>query len=161
MYTLRPAQAPDFPAIQTIIRNAHINPMGLKWDRFLVAVNQENRVIGCGQIKPHSDGSFELASIAVKPAWRGQGAARAIIERLISSHRGDLYLTCRASLGALYEKFGFSRITNPEAMPGYFRRVLRLFKVFKFFTSSQEDLWVMKRPGRTEPGEKNTPGRSI
>ncbi|MEJ2706610.1 MAG: GNAT family N-acetyltransferase [Anaerolineales bacterium] len=159
MFTLRPAQAPDFPAIQSIIRNAHINPMGLKWDRFLVAVDQENRVIGCGQIKPHSDGSFELASIAVKPDWRGQGAARAIIERLISSHRGDLYLTCRASLGALYEKFGFSRITDPEAMPGYFRRVSRLFKVFKVFTNSQEDLWVMKRPGENRIREKTNPSK--
>jgi N-acetylglutamate synthase-like GNAT family acetyltransferase len=159
MFTLRPAQAPDFPAIQSIIRNAHINPMGLKWDRFLVAVDQENRVIGCGQIKPHSDGSFELASIAVKPDWRGQGAARAIIERLISSHQGDLYLTCRASLGALYEKFGFSRITDPEAMPGYFRRVSRLFKVFKVFTNSQEDLWVMKRPGENRIREKTNPSK--
>jgi len=147
MFTLRPAQAPDFPAIQAIIRNAQINPMGLKWDRFLVAVDQENRVIGCGQIKPHSDGSDELASIAVKPAWRGQGVARTIIERLISTHQGDLYLTCRASLGSLYKKFGFSRITDTQVMPVYFRRVTRLFKVFKFFTSSQEDLWVMRRPG--------------
>jgi N-acetylglutamate synthase-like GNAT family acetyltransferase len=159
MFILRPAQAPDFPAIQSIIRNAHINPMGLKWDRFLVAVDQENRVIGCGQIKPHSDGSFELASIAVKPDWRGQGAARAIIKRLISSHQGDLYLTCRASLGALYEKFGFSRITDPEAMPGYFRSVSRLFKVFKVFTNSQEDLWVMKRPGENRIREKTNPSK--
>lgn len=151
MFTLRPAQAPDFPTIRSIIRNAHINPMGLMWEHFLVAVDQENRVIGCGQIKLHSDGSYELASIAVKPAWRGQGVARAIIERLIASHPGDLYLTCRASLGSLYEKFGFSRITDTQGMPAYFRRVTRLFNVFKFFSTSQEDLWVMKRPGRNNP----------
>jgi N-acetylglutamate synthase-like GNAT family acetyltransferase len=159
MFTLRPAQAPDFPTIQAIIHNAHINPMGLKGERFLVAVDQENQVIGCGQIKPHSDGSHELASIAVKPAWRGQGVASAIIERLIASHQGDLYLTCRASLGSLYEKFGFSRITDTHAMPAYFHRVTRLFKVFKFFSASQEDLWVMRRPGRTGSVEKTHPSK--
>jgi hypothetical protein len=36
--TYRPAQASDEAAIKALIRAVNINPMGLKWPRFLVAV---------------------------------------------------------------------------------------------------------------------------
>ncbi|NJN43373.1 MAG: GNAT family N-acetyltransferase [Anaerolineae bacterium] len=84
-------------------------------------------VVGCGQIKPHADGSTELASIVVTPPWQGQGIARSIIEHLLETHHGDLYLMCQSSLGPLYEKFGFQAISEGE-MPAYFRRIKHLAK---------------------------------
>jgi hypothetical protein len=38
---LRRATAEDFPAISRLIRQVHINPTGLDWHRFVVAVAGE------------------------------------------------------------------------------------------------------------------------
>jgi N-acetylglutamate synthase-like GNAT family acetyltransferase len=100
-------------------------------------------MVGCGQIKPHGDGSRELASIAVAPAWREQGVARSIIEHLMAGEPGPLYLTCRASLGRFYARFGFQAIEQAQ-MPPYFRRVSRLVNAFKSIRLVGEDLLVMR-----------------
>ena len=81
-FTLRPANAADFPAIKYLVRSARINPTGLKWSRFVVAENDLGEVIGCGQIKPHKDGSYELASLVVEENYRGQGIARSLVAHL-------------------------------------------------------------------------------
>ncbi len=107
MITIRPAELSDQQAIQKLIRQAHINPTGLAWERFLVAVDDIGKIIGCGQIKPHSDGSKELASIAVIPEYRQQGIASALIKELLAKSTGELYLMCRSSLGPFYERFDF------------------------------------------------------
>ena len=107
-FSLRPATAGDFPAIKNLVRNARINPTGLKWPRFVIAENDLGEVIGCGQIKPHRDGSFELASLVVAENYRGQGIARALVTYLTSNHEGKLYLMCRSSLGEFYKKLGFT-----------------------------------------------------
>ena len=65
--------------------------MGLDWRHFIIAVDPENQLIGCGQIKPHRDGSSELASIAVQPEYQGQGIGKALIERLLSETRAPLF----------------------------------------------------------------------
>ena len=69
---IRPATSADAPAIRALIRRVRINPTGLDWRRFLVAEGPEGMILACGQIKPHGDGTFELASVAVDEAWRGQ-----------------------------------------------------------------------------------------
>jgi len=127
-FTIRPADANDDEAIHDMIHAVGINPTGLDWRRFIVAVSPEKEIIACGQVKPHRDGSRELASIAVAPEWRGHGAARAIIERLIAEHPGPLYLTCRARLGSFYERFGF-RPAHSQELPAYFRRLHLLARV--------------------------------
>lgn len=110
----------------------------------MLAVDSRGGMIACGQVKPHRDGSLELASIAVEPAWRKQGAARAVIENLLAAHPGPLYLTCRANLGPFYEKFGFTRL-SPGKAPAYFRRVARLYGFIKSLALVREDLLVMVR----------------
>jgi amino-acid N-acetyltransferase len=144
VFHLRQAAASDAVAIRQLIRDVRINPIGLDWPRFLLAVTLEGELIGCGQVKPHGDGTRELASIAVVPSWRGRGVARAIIERLLADHPGVLYLTCMASNGPLYEKFGFRSIGTDE-MPPYFRRLAHLARTFSALRLSPEKLLVMKR----------------
>lgn len=122
---LREAAKADFPAIRALVRQTGINPLGLDWSRFIVAESPAGAFIGCGQLKPHSDGSLELASLAVVPAWRGRGVARLIIQALMAKAPRPLYLTCRGALGPFYEKFGF-RVLRPDEMPPYFRRLSRL-----------------------------------
>lgn len=125
---LREAVEADFPAIRVLVRQTGINPLGLDWRRFIVAESPTGEFIGCGQLKPHSDSSLELASLAVVPAWRGKGVARRIIQALMDNAPRPLYLTCRAPLGPFYEKFGF-RILQPDEMPPYFRRLSRLARI--------------------------------
>lgn len=144
MFTLRPAREEDAPVIRHLVRIGQINPTGLKWQRFVVAESDQGEVIGCGQVKPHGDGSDELASIVVHPDWRGQGAARAIIEHFLARYEGDLYLMCRASLGPLYEKFGFVPLSQDE-MPRYFKRITRMLGLLDRVMSDGERVLIMKR----------------
>ena len=143
-FTLRPATQLDSPAIKNLVTVAHLNPTGLNWRRFIVAGNEMNTVIGCVQIKPHRDGSQELASLVVAAEYRSLGIARALMEKQIRCQEGDLYLMCRASLGQFYEKFGFQGIAQPE-MPPYFRRISKLASLAEILRSDGETLLIMKR----------------
>ena len=139
--TLRPATADDAADIKTLIRLVRINPMDLDWRRFLIASSADGELVACAQVKPHADGTLELASLAVRPAWRGRGLARRLVERLLSQSPRPLYLTCRSSLGVFYGKFGFRALASDELTP-YFRRLQRLAGVFLF--RKDETLLVMK-----------------
>jgi N-acetylglutamate synthase-like GNAT family acetyltransferase len=143
-YVLRPAVQADFPAIRGLIHAVNINPTGLDWRRFFIAVNPAGELVGCGQVKPHRDGSRELASIAVVPQMRGNGVARVIIERLLAEHTGVLYLTCRAHLGPFYSKFGF-RIAKQRETPRYFRTLQRFAGALQRLGIMDESLLIMKR----------------
>ena len=133
----------DFSAIRRLIHRVQINPTGLDWRRFVVAVDGFGRMLGCGQLKPHGSDLVELASIAVEPSYRHRGVARAIIEHLLSQAPRPLYLTCRSSLGPLYEKWGF-RIIGMDEMPAYFRRLARLVSMMPALAARGETLLIMK-----------------
>ncbi|KAA3665331.1 MAG: N-acetyltransferase [Chloroflexi bacterium] len=143
---LRPAAKDDAAAIKALIRAVNINPMGIKWQRFVVAVDENGRLLGCGQIKPHRDGSWELASIAVQPKFQHQGIARAIITHLCNNHSGSLWLTCINRLAPFYEKYGFVEETAVAHMPPYFRNARRFFQLYQILTRTPDYLAVMKKP---------------
>jgi N-acetylglutamate synthase-like GNAT family acetyltransferase len=143
-FTLRPATQADFPAIRRLIHDVGINPMSLDWRHFIIAVDESDRLVGCGQVKRHGDGSLELASIAVQPEWRKQGVARAIILHLLETHPRPLYLTCRGRLETFYEQFGFKEVGASPNLPPYFRRLKRLAKVFMRLRFTDERMLIMK-----------------
>ena len=130
-FTLRAAVESDQGQIRALIHRVGINPLGLDWRRFSVAEMGDGTFIGCGQLKPHEDGSLELASLAVEEKYRGLGVARALMERLMADGTRPLYLMCRPELQELYEKFGF-RVIEMTAMPPYFRRITRMVRVLLF-----------------------------
>jgi len=142
-FTLRPARETESRAIKDLIYLVGINPMGLDWKRFVVAVNDRDEVIGCGQLKPHGTEILELASIAVVPEHQGNGIARAIIESLLKDSPRPLYLMCESSLGTLYERFGFRAISYEE-MPRYFQRISKLAGLAATLARREERLLVMK-----------------
>lgn len=144
-FTIRPAARSDERGIKALIRSAKINPLGLDWRRFVVAVDTSSALIGCGQVKPHRDSSRELASIAVKKKWRRRGVARAMIEQLIADNPGPLWLTCASRLAPLYARFGFRQVTAAEHMPPYFRRASRLFNLYLRLLRKKGRLAVMVR----------------
>ena len=142
-YELRPALESESAQIKKLINLVGINPTGLDWKRFIVAVNENGQVIGCGQIKPHGVDIRELASIAVMPEFQGNGIARAVIERLLSTVPRPVYLMCISKMGGLYGKFGFKAISYEE-MPRYFQRIAKLFHLADVVRHGGEELLVMK-----------------
>ena len=143
MISIRAAQEAEAAQIRDLIHVVGINPLGLDWKRFVVAVNERDEMIGCGQIKPHGQDVLELASIAVYPEHQGKGVARAIIEHLLECSPRPLYLMCQSSLGTFYEKFGFQAITYEE-MPRYFQRISKLAGLVSTLASREEHLLIMK-----------------
>ena len=143
MSTIRPARESDSARIRDLIYSTGINPMGLDWKRFIIAVDENDEMTGCGQLKPHGQDLLELASIAVYPEQRGKGIARAIIEHLLEHSPRPLYLMCESSLGPLYEKFGFHAISYEE-MPRYFQRISKLAGLATTLARREERLRIMK-----------------
>ena len=142
-FSLRSASEADFPEIKALIRQVRINPTGLDWHRFTVAVNEGGGMIACGQLKRVSGELTELASLAVRPAYRHHGIARALIEHLLVDAPRPVYLTCRSGLRGLYEKFGF-RALGTDDMPAYYRRLQRLAGLLMELARRGETLLVMK-----------------
>ena len=143
MTTIRPARETEAAQIQDLIHLVSINPMGLDWKRFVVAVDDRDEILGCGQLKPHGQDIVELASIAVYPEHRGTGMARLIIEHLLKDSPRPLYLMCQSSVGPLYEKFGFRAISYEE-MPRYFQRMSKLAGLIETLARRKEHLLIMK-----------------
>jgi N-acetylglutamate synthase-like GNAT family acetyltransferase len=141
--TIRPARESDSARIRSLILSVGINPTGLDWKRFVIAVDNSDRMIGCGQLKPHGQDVLELASIAVYPEHRRQGVARAIIEHLLRDSPRPLYLMCEFSLGPFYDRFGFRPVSYAE-MPRYFQRISKLAGLATSLARREERLLVMK-----------------
>jgi N-acetylglutamate synthase-like GNAT family acetyltransferase len=139
---LRPATSHDFPAISRLIKQVRINPTGLDWRRFVVAVDGDGALFGCGQLKPHTGRIVELASIAVVPEQRQRGIARLLIEHLLVLAPRPVYLTCRSSLGPFYMKWGFRSVELAE-MPAYYRRLAKVMSIVGNLFLADERLLVM------------------
>jgi N-acetylglutamate synthase-like GNAT family acetyltransferase len=127
------ANAEDEAAIKALVRSSNLNPLGVHWQRFLVAEDKAGdvaQIVGIGQVKVHGDGSRELASIATVPDRQGHGIATAIIRQLLETDAvtgyGALYLTCRGHMEPFYQRFGFHRAGDVASLPPYFRRLMRL-----------------------------------
>lgn len=111
-----------------MVWKARLNPMSLDWRRFFVAVTPDESVIGIAQVKPHRDGSQELASLITVEPWRGKGVARSLVTLLQGQQPDGLYLMCRAELGIFYEQFGFKSLLLEEMTP-YFRKMKRMVRL--------------------------------
>lgn len=141
-FQLRSAEAADASLIKAIIQENRLNPRGLDWQRFVVAVDEQGQFIGCGQVKPHGP-HWELASIAVVKSWRKKGVAKTIITHLQEQYGAPLWLMCDARLVPFYTPFGFVNITDPAEMIPYFRRIYRLFNGVLWLIRSKSRLAVM------------------
>jgi len=139
--TIRPATEADQATIRRLIREANLNRMSLEWPNFVVA-EQDGAVVGLGQVKPHRDGSRELASIAVVPAQQGSGVGSAVIRTLLARETGVLHLTCRRQMQGYYERFGFRRL-QPSEFPPYFKRLIPIVNMFTPLLKTE--ILVMRR----------------
>jgi N-acetylglutamate synthase-like GNAT family acetyltransferase len=145
---IRRAVQSDQASITSIVCAAGINPFDLRWPRFLV-VEEDGRIIGVVQVKPHRDGSRELASLAVIPECRDRGVGSTLVGAILAAESGLLYLTCADRLEGYYTRFGF-RSLEPDEMPPYFRRLSSLTRAVGAVLRALGLHWrilVMVRPG--------------
>lgn len=78
-------------------------------------VRVEGVLAGCGALKEESDGSGEIKSMFIRPAWRGQGLSRKILEAMEIKARDTGLVRLNLETGsnslaarALYESLGYS-----------------------------------------------------
>lgn len=138
---IRPATAADQARIKHMVRAERLDPSALDWSHFLMAERQ-GEVIGIGQIRPHPK-CRELGSLIVKPAYRGTGIGGQIIQALVASQAGDVYLDCRSELETYYKRFGFQQIPLLQAPSPIKYKVLIGNILFRLFGMR---MIVMKRP---------------
>ncbi|HYN90160.1 MAG TPA: GNAT family N-acetyltransferase, partial [Ardenticatenaceae bacterium] len=110
----------------------------------------QGRIVGVGQVKPHRDGTRELASIAVIPERQGCGIGSAIIHALMAREQGPLYLTTNFPLEGYYRRFGFVRV-EPKEMPSSLWWIYRISALLapltRLFIAGGVRIIVMKRGG--------------
>ena len=120
------ACAADAEAIATLVRQARINPTSLDWRNFVVARDQDNGLVGCGQMRnaPFTRGR-EVKSLVVLPGYRDGRLSRAILRALIEDEHGVVWGTCVATLAPYYTRFGCEIVPMRES-PLYYRLMSKI-----------------------------------
>lgn len=117
---IRPATSADQRAIRAWVWSARLNPVNLRWRNFVVA-EVEGQMAGIGQLRRHADGSLELASLVVAPAFRQHGIGSQIVRALLAGQQGPVYLFCKRELQPYYARLGFQPIRATELPPALAR----------------------------------------
>lgn len=138
MIIIRAAEAADQLPITRLVRGAQLNPLQLAWPHFVVAEKvtpTQRTLVGAGQLRPHADGSRELASLVVLPAYQQRGLGGALIHALLGRAPFPLYLYCQGALVPYYTRFGF-RVATADELPPSLARDYRI---------GQASIWVAAR----------------
>lgn len=130
---IRPAAESDQGRIVQLIRQARLNQRNLYWSNFLVA-EVAGEVVGVRQLKRHPQGTREIASGFVLPAYRRQGISARLMNEILSRESGPLYLMCDQKWTGYYEGFGFRKV-EPRELPADFGREYSLGRIITTFLS--------------------------
>jgi amino-acid N-acetyltransferase len=117
---IRPAVALDQLAITRLVHSERLNPHGLAWQNFVVAISGTT-LIGVAQMRQHPEGSRELGSLVVRREHRGHGIAGRLIAALLARHHGTVHVITRHTNAAHYRPWGFRPIATRDA-PSTVRR---------------------------------------
>lgn len=126
MIRLRRACAGDARAIRRMIVAARLDPTSLKWQNFLLAVDDAGggALVGCAQIKRYADCS-EFGSLVVLRGHRERGIGGQLLRALVDAEVDPVWLVCARRMEPYYLRFGFARVP--------FRALPRTLKVKQFF----------------------------
>lgn len=116
--TYRPARASDVQVIRTLVFAEKMNPLIQSHERFVVAVDREDEVLGAGQLAPLGEVGAELKSVVVVPEHRGKGIGSGVVRQLLNQAGGQaVFLTTISRRATFYEAFGFRELSKGE-IPG-------------------------------------------
>jgi amino-acid N-acetyltransferase len=132
--TIRPAAAADEDEIRALVKRERLNPRGLDWPNFVVAV-ADQRIVGAVQLRRHADGARELGSLVVAEYARGRSIATRLINALLAPHGGPVQMITNALHANHYWRWGFQPIAVRQAPRCVQLNYLigRLARVISFF----------------------------
>lgn len=128
--TVRWARADDQPVITAMVRRARLNPVGLQWQRFVIA-ERDGRAIGVAQLRRHFDGCNELASLVVEPDSRGHGTATQLVDALLADERAPVYTLIDRRFVGHFARWHFTPV-DPRELP---RSVSRVYRTGRMVTA--------------------------
>ena len=108
---IRAATADNQNAIVGLVHGERLNPHGLDWPNFVVAVDGQ-ALVGAAQIRKHKDGSRELSSLVVDRSYRRQGLASRLIDRLLAAEAGRVLVITGKMRAAYFARWGFQPTTS-------------------------------------------------
>jgi N-acetylglutamate synthase-like GNAT family acetyltransferase len=118
---IRPAAAEEQAAVRALLGGERVNPLGIDWRNFLVAV-AGGAVVGCVQLRPAGPGAVELGSLVVRADLRRQGLGARLIEAALARAGGRRVLAVTAAARApFFARWGF-RPVGLRATPWPVRR---------------------------------------
>lgn len=122
---IRPARVGDVPAIQDLIRTFADRKLMIRRSlgelyesirEFIVATDDDGKVVGCAALHVFWDDLAELKCLAVAESMQGHGLGRRLVERCWDSAR-DLEIATVFTLtyvADFFEKCGYHRIEKTE-----------------------------------------------
>jgi len=128
--TVRRAREEDEPVIRTMVRRARLNPANLKWERFVIA-ERDGRTVGVAQLRRHSDGAIELASLFVEPDARRHGIAAHMVDALLADERAPVITLIDRRFVEHFSQWGFAQV-DPGQLP---RSVARGYRIGRVVTA--------------------------
>lgn len=118
LHTLRPATASDAEAIRALVRaQPRMNPTGLDWRNFVVALAADGRIAGCVQLRPSGPGVVELGSLVVARSERGHGLAARLVGTILARTDARVLVVTAARHAGHYARWGFRPVPALRA-PG-------------------------------------------
>lgn len=128
--TVRRAREEDQPVIRAMVRRAGLNPADLRWEQFVLAV-RHGRTVGVAQLRRHSGGAAELASLVVTPDARGQGTAVQMVDALLADERAPTYAMIDRRFVEHFVRWGFVPV-DPSELP---RSLARSYRIGRLVTA--------------------------
>jgi N-acetylglutamate synthase-like GNAT family acetyltransferase len=125
--TVRRAREADQPVVTAMVRRARLNPADLHWERFVIA-ERDSRAVGVAQLRRHSDGATELASLVVEPDSRRHGIATHMIDALLADERAPVYALIDRRFADPFTRWGFAPV-DPSQLPHSVSRVYMIGRV--------------------------------
>ncbi len=148
--SFRPATPADQLDITALVRSERLNPIGVHWSSFTVAVGEDGYVVGAVQLRRHADGSRELGSFVVASRARGCGIGTRLIDGLLRCNASPVHMITASRYASHYGRWGFRPI-KPQQAPRAVRlnyRLGRLARVISLFRRQRfNDLVILECPG--------------
>jgi amino-acid N-acetyltransferase len=146
---IRRATADDQPVITRLVRHARLNPRGLDWHGFVIA--EAGAVpVGVAQVRQHSDGSRELASLVVLPEYRGRSVAGRMVDTLLADETGPVFTIIDRPYVQHFTRWDF-RPVGDEGLPRSMARQLRIGQIVTSIGSLLSHRRIRLQPLRRPP----------
>ncbi|WP_221583613.1 amino-acid N-acetyltransferase [Microbacterium sp. G2-8] len=135
-FTVRPARAADMEAVHGMLQPYVMRRILLGKDlvvlyeatqEFMVAVDDDDQVIGCGALHVMWEDLGEIRTLLVADDWLHRGVGRAIVEVLEENARilGLTRLFCLTFETSFFERRGFAEIGEQVVSPDVYSQLVR------------------------------------